>query len=48
MHFQSNGNGTPVITHKSTAILSYISTFIYVFQERIVAKVGGHLNFKSE
>lgn len=42
------GKETPVVTHKSIAILSYISTFVCVFQERIVAKVGDRLNFKSE
>jgi len=40
VNFDGNGNGTPVITYKSTAHLSYISTFEHVFRNKLYMKVG--------
>jgi len=40
MYFLSNGNGTTVVMCKSVAQLSYISTFVHVFENGLCMKVG--------
>ena len=48
MHILSTGNGIHVMTNKSTAQFSYISTFVHVFRKKLCMKVRYCLYYEEK
>ena len=48
MYILSNENRTPVITYKTTAQFSYISTFVHVFRNEMCMKIRECLYYEEK